>query len=412
MTRWQWALRLLSRRMWVRAGLFCLFGILLALAGAFVAPLISYEFAVKIGASSVDNILSLLASSMLAVTTFSLTAMVSAFSGATSNITPRAVQLLIEDSTAQNALATFLGSFLFAIVGIIALSTEAYGETGRAILYAGTIVVIIVIVVTFLRWIEHIARFGRMGDTIQRVEDVAVRSVKTLAQPPRFGPRQDVTVPPGATIVHTERIGRITHVDAEALCHVAEAIGADLHITVAPGAPVNPLRGLLWTHGSMNKDQRQQAHDAFTIAENRMFDNDPRFGLVVLAEIATRALSAAVNDSGTAITVIDAGTRVLAKVLRCGEDIAASPAPGVIPMPIYFRDMLEDLYGPIARDGAGALEVGIRLQKSLAVIAGIAPEARDDCRAAASDALGRALQRMEAQSDRERLQQVSSRLWD
>jgi uncharacterized membrane protein len=54
---------------------------------------------------------------------------VSAYSGATSNITPRAVLLLIDDTTAQNALATVLGSFLFAIVGVITLST---GYTAKA----------------------------------------------------------------------------------------------------------------------------------------------------------------------------------------------------------------------------------------------------------------------------------------
>src|SRR5690242_17335135 len=150
MSRWQWVVRLLARRMWFRAALFCLFAVVLALAGALIGHAISYQFAARIGAKSVDHILNVLASSMLAVTTFSLTAMVSAYSAATSNITPRAVQLLIDDTTAQNALATFLGSFLFAIVGIIALSTGAYGDTGRVILYIGTIVVIVVIVVTFL----------------------------------------------------------------------------------------------------------------------------------------------------------------------------------------------------------------------------------------------------------------------
>jgi uncharacterized membrane protein len=107
LTRWQWLIRLLTRRMWFRAALVSAFGGALALAGALVGHTISYQFAATIGAKSVDGILTILASSMLAVTTFSLTAMVSAYSGATSTITPRAVQLLIDDSTAQNTLATF-----------------------------------------------------------------------------------------------------------------------------------------------------------------------------------------------------------------------------------------------------------------------------------------------------------------
>lgn len=92
MKRWQWAIRVVTRRMWFTAALFCLFAVALALAGALIGHAISYNFATKIGAKSVDNILNVLASSMLAVTTFSLATMVSAYAGATSNITPRAVQ--------------------------------------------------------------------------------------------------------------------------------------------------------------------------------------------------------------------------------------------------------------------------------------------------------------------------------
>ena len=61
--------------------------------------------AAQIGASAVGNILGILASSMLAVTTFSLSTMVAAYAAASSSATPRAATLLIEDAAAQRALA-------------------------------------------------------------------------------------------------------------------------------------------------------------------------------------------------------------------------------------------------------------------------------------------------------------------
>ena len=42
----------------------------------------------------------------------------------------------------------------------------------------------------------------------------------------------------------------------------------------------------------------------FVLGNDRQFDEDPRFGLIVLSEIASRALSPAVNDPGTAIGII------------------------------------------------------------------------------------------------------------
>ncbi len=73
--------------------------------------MIPESISVKVGAEAVDNILNILASSMLAVTTFSLSIMVTAYGSATTNVTPRATRLVVEDVTTQNVLATFIGSF-------------------------------------------------------------------------------------------------------------------------------------------------------------------------------------------------------------------------------------------------------------------------------------------------------------
>ena len=408
MKRWQWAVRLVTRRMWFRAALFCVFGVALALAGALIGHTVSYDFAAKVGSKSVDNILNVLASSMLAVTTFSLTAMVSAYAGATTNITPRAVQLLIEDSTAQNALATFLGSFLFAIVGIIALSTGFYGETGRVFLYFGTI---IVIVVTFIRWIEHISQFGRVSDTIDRVERAATAAVRRMTQPPRFGPRARLVVPDGATVIRHVQIGRVTHIDAVDLTELARQIGARLHLVALPGTLVDPARTLAWTTARLDARQEGRIRAAFTLSNSRVFDHDPRFGLVVLSEIASRALSPAVNDAGTAIAVIEAGTRVLAAMLRHDTTPPNDETAGVDIPPFAFPDLIEDLYRPIARDGAGTIEVGIRLQKSLAALSVLCPAAARDCQQEAADALDRARHVLKSDKDLERLTNVYNRKW-
>src|SRR5690606_10071689 len=97
MPQWRRWLGRIVRRIWFRAALISILSVMLALASAGLAPFIPYEFSLKIGSDSVDNILTILASSMLAVTTFSLTAMVAAFSRAAQQVTPRATQLLIED---------------------------------------------------------------------------------------------------------------------------------------------------------------------------------------------------------------------------------------------------------------------------------------------------------------------------
>ena len=78
----------MTRRLWFRAALYALVGVGTALLGALLRPWLPEGVATQIGASAVGNILGILAASMLTVTTFSLSTMVSAYSTAGSSATP------------------------------------------------------------------------------------------------------------------------------------------------------------------------------------------------------------------------------------------------------------------------------------------------------------------------------------
>ncbi|MBG6120258.1 putative membrane protein DUF2254 [Sphingobium sp. AEW010] len=110
-----WLLRQFRKQIWVRASLFSGAAVIVALLAALIGPYLPYDPNLTLAAGSVDHILNILASSMLAVTTFSLSIMVAAYSAATSNVTPRSTKLLLTDSAAQNTLATFVGASCSAL---------------------------------------------------------------------------------------------------------------------------------------------------------------------------------------------------------------------------------------------------------------------------------------------------------
>ena len=129
--------------------------------------------------------------------------------------------------------------------------------------------------------------------------------------------------------------------------------------------PLAYLRGNL--AGAETTIEATSIIKAFCIGKNRTFDDDPRFGLIALSEIASRALSPAVNDPGTAIEI--AGVFV-----RLFTDLAQKTPKDEEPHVDYDRvaipelsvcDMFEDAFNAIARDGAGTIEVVIRTQKAL-----------------------------------------------
>ncbi|WP_198598362.1 DUF2254 domain-containing protein [Mangrovicella endophytica] len=412
MSHWAWLLRQLSRRIWVRASLFSVAAVVTALVAIVVSPYIPHDLPTKIGSDAVDNILGIIASSMLAVTTFSLSTMVSAYSAATSNVTPRATKLIMEDATTQNVLSTFVGSFLFSLVGIIALSTGLYGDRGRVVLFAVTVIVIVAIVVTLLRWIDHLSRLGRVTETTHRVEVAATDAMRIRRKDPFLGgrPLHDTrAIPATARPIFPANIGYIQHLDTGALNAITEDGSGRIYVVDLPGNFVAPTEPIAYADGVTLDDQDQMIRGCFTIGDTRSFDQDPRFGAVVLAEIASRALSPGINDPGTAIDVIGRAVRVLSIWGEPAEATSDVEYPNVFVPPVEVADLFDDLFTPIARDGASTVEVGVRLQKAFCTLSRLGREGyADSAIRHAREALQRAEAALVIEADKERLRRLAS----
>lgn len=412
-SKWQWLLTQLTRTLWLRASLFALLAVTTALIAIPVERFITEPFPYSIGAESVGDILNILASSMLAVTTFSLSVMVSAYTAASSGATPRATQLVRQDSTTQNVLATFIGSFLFSLVGIIALSTGVYGDNGRLILFVVTIGIIVLIVVTILRWIEHLSRLGRLGETTNRVEQVASQAVQQRIDYPCLGARRlDWDNMPAylENAIYPDNTGYIQHIDIGKLNRCAEQAEAEITVLAEPGQFIHPAEAAVCFNGELTEELENTIRSAFTVGNERSFDQDPRFGLSVLAEIASRALSPAVNDPGTAIDIVSRAVRILEpwrehlSIDDSHEDIIY---PHVRIAEIKLEDLFDDVFLPIARDGAALIEIQLRLQKSLLALKQLCPQCfAEQVERHSEMAFERARHALTLEADQQRLRRI------
>ncbi|RYZ70418.1 MAG: DUF2254 domain-containing protein, partial [Proteobacteria bacterium] len=100
----------------------------------------------------------------------------------------------------------------------------------------------------------------------------------------------------------------------------------------------------------------------------RGFYQDVRFGFVLLSEIGGRALSAAINDPGTAIQVIGSATRLLhywSKGMKKQIPSQTLKFPRLGVKPLAFAEVFQDFFAPISRDGAGFVEVDLKAVRSL-----------------------------------------------
>lgn len=365
------------QKVWLRVVALALLSVLSAVLAQVLAPYVPPLIAIKTGSDAVSQILQILASSMLAVTTFSLSIAVSGFSAAADSATPRATALLQEDTTTQNVLATFIGAFLFSLLGLIALNAQLYNQSGKVVLYLFTIAIVLLVVVALIRWIGHLMSFGRMDNTLDRVERATANALKKRLNDPYLrGCQMKGDIPADAVAVDAVATGYVEYVDMGALQAVADEFEGEIFVTRIPGSFVverGPLVHVLAKDLSDTAIERLQA--AFSIGSQRVFDEDPRFGLIVLSEIASRALSPAINDPGTAISVLGRLVRILSHWKERAEPEVDYPAVHVIP--INPAEALQDGFRPIARDGAAIVEVQIRLQKALIAIRQSVPEAFD-----------------------------------
>lgn len=365
------------RTVWARAVVFTVVAILFALAAGLIGAWVPFELTVELGQNSVDSILQIIATAMLTATTFSITAMVTAYSSATTIATPRSTKLLITDPTSQTALSTFTGAFVFALVGIIALSTGYYTEQGRTILFLGTLIVIGIVVITLLRWIGHLARFGRMADVIDRVENAATDALVAYMRRPTLGARELRRLP----LVHFPIVATDAHyvltIDVARLDEIANKHGCEIYVGAMPGTIADTLHPLVYVSVPPTPDLGEQVRAAYTLGRHRDYDQDPRLGVIALGETGSRALSPGTNDPGTAIEVIAALQRVFSTALTTDSDDESSPRYDRVWVPRpHMHDLVTDAFRPLARDGSGFAEVLIRLQKCLTALAHTSPEHR------------------------------------
>jgi uncharacterized membrane protein len=384
--------RRLNGRLWVRPTLWSVAAVAAALLAALANHLPLPRGLPNIGQSALEGLLTIIASSMLTVSTFSLSILVSAFASAASTATPRATRLVMADDRAQHAISAFIAAFIFAMVALTALGLDLYGDTGRFVLLAFTIYVLGYLLLALLGWIDTLSKLGRMSHTITTVENAALPPLRAWFREPALGARADAPAEePSGVRVHGERSGWLQFVDLSSLQKLATELGGLVHVRVRPGDFVAPSTVLAVVEGPHTPDAATLAclAQAFEVGRDRTESQDPRFGLVILSEIAQRALSPAVNDPGTAVVVAGVLTRLLidGTYLPLGDRRPATRFDRVTMVPVDEHALLRDVFEPIARDGAHMLEVALSLQKALALVA---QNTHDGLRDAALSAADRA----------------------
>ena len=403
----------LAATFWLRPALAIVAGV--ALVGVTVLILhLTGAFGILPAASSeaISGIVSPLASSALTITTVTFSVLIVLFQLAGGSASPRSLPQLMADPALQNALATFLGVFAYAVTASFVLSLGSIDASARSVLAAMAVIAAVGLVGSFVRFVDHICDFMKLGRIIERTHDAAARPIADLlsgeddeegATPPDLGPW-----PEAGEIVHPSKIGYIADIDLERLADITGEHEVKITVSTRLGDFVSAVHPLVVVHGMPEGEMRDtiidQIESAFEIARDRIAGREPRLGLQILGEIGCRALSPGINDPMTAVVCIDHLADLLARPAQAPASAWCKPwaAGGAVRLtPIGFSDLLGAGLPLIVRSGGLFFVVIERLLDALAHLEQIAdPANRPAIRALADEVTEHAEQELATESER------------
>jgi uncharacterized membrane protein len=366
----------IREHLWFRPLLFCLISIGVALISHQADKTYLNDIVPIIKKESIIGLLEILSSSMLVISIFAVGSMIAAYSSASSTATPRSFKIVITDDVSQYALSIFIGAFIFSIVATVALDNGYYDKAGKFILFIITLLFFIAVILTFLKWVDKISRLGRIEHTIMQVEEVAAKSLSKYIKNPLLNALPIIGDFPNAITIFVNKTGYVQYIDMDDLQELGKDNGLKIRLNCVPGKSVHENFEIAFVQFNQEfniKKVTEKINNAIHIGQTRLFDDDPRFGLITLTEIASRALSLGINDPGTAIQIIGSNERLL---FLWNEEKENSTEPKLlydcIEVPqISIEDFFDDAFRPISRDGAAFIEVMLRLQKAFNSLATI-----------------------------------------
>lgn len=369
-----------AENLWVQPTLGALFSLLFSFLAGISNRVLPEDWVVDIKPDTLLDLLEIISGSMLAVTTFSLSIMVSALAAASNNTTPRARLLVMNDKSARLAITSFISAFIYSVIAKITLGLKYYGASGRFVMFVGTLLVLIYLIFTLIRWVHTLSNLGSLGDTLKKIEKVARESLARYRQHPNLGIEGKKPNGEPAFRALSAETGFLVNLDLKKLNRWAENHHCHIHIAKRINQYIAKNEPLFHFYPSsectFTKDEWQEkTKDLLAHAVIQSYKapyQDPIYGLTVLSEVGHNAMAPSVNDTATAKRAVSLMTRLLIDTEAADEDLDVYEH---LSIHLASVDELAHAYFALARDGAHNPEFIIHLLKCLSMLHRYAPEA-------------------------------------
>jgi len=309
-----------------------------------------------------SDMLIVMAGSMIgiAATVFSIT--IAAVAYASGNYGPRLLTNFMEDRGNQLSLATFIGTFVYALIVLRSVRAESETPATGAGAIATTLpgfapqlsllvayVLLAICVGVLVYFLNHVPSSIRINKVLEGIGARLLDAVRTTY--PVEDELGEAPESEGGAELTAWDTGYVQMIHFEALEKLARDCGATISMVVRTGDFVHRDLPLLRVKNTDLGELEKSLRDCFTLGPTRTPEQDPQFLIDELVEIGLRALSPGISDPFTAITALhwlgaataEIGRRDLRKDI-CGNGAADCP---VIPRADDFAHYVERGFGSI-----------------------------------------------------------------
>ncbi len=298
---------------------------------------------------------------------------------------PRLVLLYVRDPKLFHSLGVFIATFTYSLAVLIYVDRD---ESGAVPLISGFVVAGLLLcsmllfsalmkglidlqVTNVLRVIGDRGRevVHEMFQPLDQNVQFQCRGGQGTGDGPKLGPAVQ-------TLTYFGAPRTIARFDIDSLVRQAQQAGAVIVMACAVGDTLVENTLLLQVHGAKTALPEDELMQAVHMGLERTSEQDPKYPIRLLVDIAIKALSPAINDPTTAVQAIDQIEDLLRRLGRLDLDTGYARDANfvlrlIFPMPTW-EDYLALAFDEIRQYGADSVQVMRRLRSALAGLTNIA----------------------------------------
>ena len=260
----------------------------------------------NLGVDTAQTVMGTVAASMFTLVVVSSSAVLVAVQLASAQLTPRIILLVYRSRIRKLCVSAFVFTFTFSVGALVRIESTVPLLTSYVAAYG-----FLLNLALFLYFVDSMGKTLRPGSALQAVGR-AGREVVQSVYPSKLK-RDEVSVQNPIAIPHkdprrvilNEFDGVVLAFDRRGLVTLAEHSDCIIELVPQVGDFIAAGEPLFRTYNGGENLEVERLRQSVALGQERTLEQDPMYAFRIIVDIASKALSPAINDPTTAVLAID-----------------------------------------------------------------------------------------------------------